>query len=421
MMAAHRPDICDRWLAAPLADKLSRPYIHILFGARQTGKSTLLKSLLPDDAFCIDLADPEERHRHLAQPGLLARQCRALPGRETATAVFIDEAQTAPSIFDAVQSLYDADKARWRFVLCGSSARKLRQSGANLLPGRSVLHHLETLTLIEQPPPQQAAPLVESPLAFAWQTSGQHHLFPAWDIEERLAFGALPGVVTAAEDERADLLRTYATAFLEEDIRREALVKDYGAFLRFLQLAAQESGRVVNFSAISRDAGVSIPTIKSHYQLLEDMFVGFAVPGFSGSPRRNLLSTPRFFFFDLGIRNAAAGLMPGLDTARAQAGSLFEQWVGLELWKRLRYQRQGRLHYLRTADGAEVDFIVETADRLIPIEVKWTDRPSPSDARHLTVFLREHPDKATRGWVVCRCPRPEALTDQVTAIPWWML
>jgi predicted AAA+ superfamily ATPase len=421
MTTTFRPDICDRWLAAPLASKLGRPYIHILFGARQTGKSTLLKGLLPDDAFCIDLADPEERNRHLAQPGLLARQCRALPRQETAVTVFIDEAQTAPSVFDAVQSLYDVDKTRWRFLLCGSSARKLRQTGANLLPGRSVLHHLETLTLLEQPPPSQPTPSVESPLPFAWQTSDHNRFFPAWDIEERLAFGALPGIVTAAGDDRADLLRTYATVFLEEEIRREALVKDYGGFLRFLQLAAQESGRVVNFSAISRDAGISIPTIKSHYQLLEDMFVGFFVPGFSGSPRRNLLSTPRFFFFDLGIRHAAAGLMPGFDTARAQAGPLFEQWVGLELWKRLRYQREGRLHYLRTADGAEVDFIVEMRDRLIPIEVKWTDRPSPGDARHLTIFLREHPDEATHGWVVCRCPRPEALTDQVTAIPWWML
>ena len=419
---SHNPVIHDRWLAGALAAKLGRPYVHILFGARQTGKSTLLKGLVPEDAFSINLADPEERNRHIAQPGLLARQCLALPRRETRQAVFIDEAQTVPSVFDAVQSLYDADKTRWGFVLCGSSARKLRQTGANLLPGRGILHHLEALTLAEQPAPQGAAAPGESPLPFDWEDAGAaRRLFPAWDIEERLAFGALPGIVTAAQADRADLLRTYATVFLEEEIRREAQVRDYGGFLRFLQLAAQESGQIINFATISRDAGLSIPTVKSHYQLLEDMFTGFMVTAFSGSARRRLLSSPRFFFFDLGVRNAAAGLTPGLDTARSQTGALFEQWVGIELWKRLRYLGRGRLHHMRTAEGAEIDFIVETGGRLIPIEVKWTERPSPSDARHVAAFLREHPGKAERGWVVCRCPRPEALSGNVTAIPWWML
>ena len=423
------PAIQDRWLADTLAAKLGRPYIHILFGARQTGKSTLLKRLIPGDALFINLADPEERNRHIAQPGLLARQCQSLPQRKTPQTVFIDEAQTVPSVFDAVQSLYDADKTRWRFILCGSSARKLRQSGANLLPGRSILHHLEALTLTEQPPPKNPATSTSSSstqslLPFAWQNAAPktpRRLFPAWDIEERLAFGALPGIVTTAEEDRADLLQTYSTVFLEEEIRREALVKDYGGFLRFLQLAAQESGQVTNFTAISRDAGISVPTVKSHYQLLEDMFVGFAMPAFSGSARRKLLSAPRFFFFDLGVRNAAAGLTPGLDTAKAQSGPLFAQWVGIELWKRLRYLRKGSLSHMRTLDGTEVDFVVEMDKRLIPIEVKWTTRPSLTDARHLTTFLREHPTKAERGWVVCRCPRPEALSENITAIPWWML
>ena len=422
-MISQDSNIQDRWLADAIAGKLGRPFVHILFGARQTGKSTLLKHLMPEDAFCVNLADPEERNRHITRPGLLARQCQALPRGKTPRTVFIDEAQTVPSIFDAVQSLYDTDKSRWRFVLCGSSARKLRQTGANLLPGRSILHHLEALTLAEQPPPQKSVALApgESPLPFAWESDAPRRLFPAWDIEERLVFGALPGIVNADGEDRADLLRTYSTVFLEEEIRRDALVKDYGGFLRFLQLAAQESGQITNFAAISRETGLSIPTVKSHYQLLEDMFVGFTVTAFSGSARRKLLSSPRFFFFDTGIRNAAAGLALSHDTATAQVGALFEQWVGIELWKRLRYLRKGRLHHMRTADGAEIDFIIETGGSLIPIEVKWTEHPSLADARHLTAFLQEHPKKAKRGWVVCRCPRPEALSGNITAIPWWAL
>ncbi|MBN8246112.1 MAG: AAA family ATPase, partial [Verrucomicrobia bacterium] len=132
----------DRWLADPLRKKLSRPFVHLVFGARQTGKSTLIRSLLPDDSLVINLADPTERSLHLVDPGRFLADCRALKPRAGGRFVFVDEAQTVPAIFDAVQTLYDADRTRWRFVLCGSSARKLRSTGANLLPGRSFLHRL---------------------------------------------------------------------------------------------------------------------------------------------------------------------------------------------------------------------------------------------------------------------------------------
>ena len=157
--------------------------------------------------------------------------------------------------------------------------------------------------------------------------------------------------------------------------------------------------------------------MKAYYQLLEDMFIGFRVPAFSGSPRKSLLSTERFYFFDLGVRNAAAELPLEAAAVRANPGPLFEQWVGIELWKRLQYLGSGKLHYLRTKAGAEVDFIVARAGRLVPIEVKWTERPTKGDARHLRTFLDEHPGKARQGYVVCRCPVPLAIDDRVTALP----
>ena len=168
-------------------------------------------------------------------------------------------------------------------------------------------------------------------------------------------------------------------------------------FVRFLQLAARESGQILNYAAISHETGISQPTVKNYYQLLEDMFVGFRVPAYSRSPRKNLLSTPKFFLFDLGVRHTAAGLKPSADLVHANPGPLFEQWVGIELWKRLQYLGEGTLFYQRTRDGAEVDFIVEHGGRLTPIEVKWTERPSLSDARHLLTFLGEHPRNARRG------------------------
>jgi predicted AAA+ superfamily ATPase len=392
-----------------------------MFGARQTGKSTLLRKLLPEGTMEVDLSDPSVRSSYLMEPERLIAECRMLPARRGAAYVFVDEAQTVPGIFDAVQHLYDRDKYRWRFVLCGSSARKLRKTGTNLLPGRSFLHHLFPLTLAERPPvpePSSGA----SPVRFPWpQRKPPPDLFPAADLETRLAFGELPGIAVAPESDRNQLLHAYAVAHLEEEIRREAMVKDWASFLRFLRLAATESGQILNFAAISRETGLSQPTVKSHYQLLEDMFIGFTIPAWSGSPRKHLLSTPRFLIFDLGLRHAAAGLKASRSVVRANPGPLFEQWVGIELWKRLQYLGGGELYYLRTKDGAEVDFIVSYKGKLTPIEVKWTENPARANARHLLTFLREHPKAAKHAYLVCRCRRPMFLDDRVTALPWFCL
>jgi predicted AAA+ superfamily ATPase len=412
----------DRWYAAPLKERLKRPVVHLIFGARQTGKSTLLNTLLPEDTLRIDLSNPEDRSWFLAKPGDFIRQCRALPETREGQVVFVDEVQAVPDILDAVQHLFDGDRRRWRFVLCGSSARKLRRTGANLLPGRSFVHRLYPLTLVEQPAPVRSSISEESPLNLPWSRGkAPARPFPAWELELRLAYGALPGIVAGNEKDRRELLRAYSVIHLEEEIRREALVRDWGAFVRFLQFAAIESGHILNFAAISKETGISQPTIKAYYQLLEDMFVGFRVPAYTRSPRKNLLSTPKFIFFDLGVRNAAAGLTPSRETVRANPGPLFEQWVGIELWKRLQYLGRGQLHYLRTRQGAEVDFIVEQINRLTPIEVKWTEHPTLQDARHLVNFLDEHPKQAKRGYLICRCARPMEIQDRVIALPWHCL
>ncbi|MBI3866907.1 MAG: ATP-binding protein [Verrucomicrobia bacterium] len=412
----------DRWYASALQSKLGRPFVHLLFGARQTGKSTLLNSLMPEDVLRFNLADPHERSRHLANPGEFAQACRSLPSDRKGQFVFVDEAQSVPSIFDAVQMLYDADKSRWRFVLCGSSARKLRLTGANLLPGRSFVHHLFPLTLAEQPVKEARLAHAATPLPFPWSDgNAAKHPFPAWDLLTRLAYGGLPGIVTADQQDRAGLLRGYAFVHLEEEIRREALVRDWGAFVRFLQLAAAESGQILNYANISQEAGISQPTVKGYYQLLEDMFVGVRVSAYAKSPRKNLLATPKFLFFDLGVRHAAAGLNPSPDLVKANPGAVFEQWVGIELWNRLQYLGGGKLYHQRTRDGAEVDFIIEQRGRLTPIEVKWTENPSVSDARHLLAFLNEKPKEAKHGYVICRCPRPLQLHEQITALPWFCL
>lgn len=411
------PRMLPRWYQEVLRKRLQRPYVHIVMGARQTGKSTLLRALLPADALVIDLSAPGPRTHYLADPERFVAECRALPKRRGPTHVFVDEAQNVPALFDAVQHLYDQDRRRWRFILCGSSARRLRQTGTNLLPGRSMLHRLFPLTMAERPPdPEPTAPGgMLLPLRWPKPPAAR---FPAADLETRLAYGELPGVVTAPERDRGHLLRTYAVVHLEEEIRREAMLRDWAAFLRFLHLAARESGQIVNHSAISRETGVSQPTVKSHYQLLEDMFLGFHLPAWSRSPRKGILSTPRFLFFDVGLRHAAAGLEVGRATVRSDPGRAFEQWVGIELWKRVQYLGQASLHYQRTKDGAEVDYVVEHRGRLTPVEVRWTERPTSGDCRHLLTFLDENSPAARRGLLVCRCARPMQIHERVLAVPW---
>jgi predicted AAA+ superfamily ATPase len=406
-----------RFFTSRFATQSAKPYVSLLFGARQTGKSTLLRSVYPAPALRIDLANAEDRLRYGTSATGFLQACRGLaPGRQPST-VIVDEAQLSPDIFNAVQHLYDEDKKRWRFILCGSSARKLRRIGANLLPGRSLYHRLYPLMQAEIAPGLDPASPVPSP---NWAEPVARP-FPALTLNDRLAYGALPGIVAAPEEDRAALLRSYAAIYLEEEVRREASTVNLASFARFLQLAALESGQIVNYAALARQTGLTGKTIQSYYALLEDMFVGFSLPAFSGSARQGVLSTPRFYFFDLGVRHAAAGLPPEPTLVLAHPGPLLEQWVGLELWKRLGYLGEGRLSYFRTKTGVEVDFILEHRGKLLPIEVKWTDRPDLSDARHLSGFLDEHKKVANEGLIICRCPRPLQLAPGIRALPWWML
>ncbi len=435
----HCMQLYDRLYASSFSHKISHPFVHIMFGTRQTGKSTLIRSIIPPESLVFDFSNPSQRLQFAANPDRFIDMYRALPSSESPRFIFLDEVQSVPELFDAVQFLYDEEKRsapderRTRFILCGSSARRLRRTGTNLLPGRSILHHLYPLTSIEYQP--------FIPAGFPVETLyGSRSLvpifkdeprlvspFPKRTLEDRMIYGELPAMaIPYAErgtnaDPRRELLRSYVAAYIEEELHRETQIREWGPFLRFLSLAAYESGGIMNFAGIAKESGLSAPTVKAHYQLLEDMFLGFMVPAFSESSRKTALSTPRFFFIDLGLRNAAAGLSLTPDTLLANPGPLFEQWVGIELYKRLSYLGDSQLSYFRTAGGAEVDFIIEQSGILYPIEVKWTENPTTKDARHLESFLQDHRDRTSHGYIVCRAPYPLAVSNTVTAIPWWLL
>ena len=414
----------NRWYEARLRRFIVKPFVHIMFGARQTGKSTLIKQIIPPDALVINLAEPQERMKYLGDPQELIRNCRALKKGEEPRYVFIDEVQMVPDLFNAIQSLYDTDKTAFRFILCGSSARRLKATGANLLPGRSILHRL--YPLINEEYDREAGVFGEefSPLILerALEREVKTQPFPERGLEDRLAFGDLPGIAALDDMEvRREVLKSYAAIHLEGEIRREANLRNLPAFLRFLKLAAVNSGSMVNLLGLSKEVGISAPTVRAYYQLLEDMFIGFTVPSFSGSEQKSLVSAGRFYFFDMGVRNAAAGIRIDESIISLDPGHFFEQWVGMELYRKLSYAGEGRLSHYRTRGGAEIDFILERDDEWIPIEAKWTQSPSLKDARHMRTFIEASKGRARRAYIVCRCSRPQQLDEHITAIPWQLL
>ena len=408
-----------RSLLGPLLGPVSREKVNLLFGARQTGKTELLRQVLrrSEPAQLFDLQDSALRRQLETDPSRFGREVRALP--KQTKVVVVDEIQKVPALLEEVQALYDAAPTRWRFFLTGSSARRLRAGAANLLPGRSHLYRIHPVTRWEEGAddleigePSQSVPAGQSlPPPFAEQT-----------LMRRLLFGSLPGVRMESTASATATLDAYVATYVEEEVRREALVRDLGQFQDFLRLAALESGQVMNLVKLSQESGVPASTLKLHYQVLVDTFLGHWMPAYGHPSRKRVLTTPRFYWFDLGVRNAAAQLPPTRELLQSQPGPLLEQWVAQELIARAdRLGRGHRVSFWRTVDGVEVDFVFEGPRADLPIEVKWTERPRPEDARHVELFLDRFGDRAKRGLVVCRCERPQQLTDRVTAIPWSQL
>lgn len=401
----------QRVLGESLLGTQSAGKVRLVFGARQTGKSTIMRQQEKQGAVFINLQDQRQRLDLERDPAALTKRLKAIEG--TGITVLIDEIQKVPSLLDEVQYLYDENPGKYDFCLTGSSARRLKVSSANLLPGRSHLYHLTPLILQERKG-TQAGTVLPLMISSTFQPG-----FPPANLEDMLIFGNLPGLVLEAKETRVRTLESYVELYLEEEIRREAIVRNLGAFQQFLELAAMETGKTINLTAISRESGIPVATLRVFYQVLEDTFVGYRIPAFGERSRKRILTTPKFLFFDLGVRNAAARLPLSDVLLRTQGGQLLENWVGSELVHRCLYAgRTWRVSYWRTIHQVEVDYVLETPEETIPIEVKWTEWPSESDTRHLRLFLNTYSDKAKRGFLVCRCREPLQLTPSIQAIPW---
>ncbi len=398
-----------RIIQEDLVKSVDKRQSFFLLGPRQVGKTTLIQELLAgnSDVHSIPLQDPNLRLAYERDPGLLTRQFSVTGTHKT---IFIDEVQKVPELLDAAQLLIDEKKAN--FILTGSSARKLRKSGANLLPGRVKSFHMDPLMwgelgwIKEQSCPELALPPLETEVRFS--------------LDESLIFGSLPGILSLPNaQDRKDFLQAYATLYLEEEIRAEALTRKVGAFSRFLELAAQESGTSPNLSKLSMEAGVSVPTLREYYSILQETLVLERIDPYLKNSRKRILSMPRYYFFDIGVRNALAR-MP-LESAAAQMlkGPLFEHAVMLEIIRRVRAMRKDwRVCFWRTAAGAEVDCIIDMGERVIPIEIKASRSVRKADVKGLSIFLADYPIVAKQGYVITMGDVPERLAENIVAIPW---
>jgi predicted AAA+ superfamily ATPase len=322
----------------------------LLLGPRQVGKTTLLRSLQPD--VVVDLADLGALRRYQQRPEILGEELAALPAKTRLT-VLVDEVQRVPAILDVVQAWIDREKGRIRFLLTGSSARKLRRGQANLLPGRVHLHYLHPLLAAE--------------------------IGAEFDLGRALAHGTLPGVYAERDPAaRARTLESYTNLYLREEVQAESLVRDLGGYGRLLDVVAARSGSILNLRALCKDAEIPYETARRYLEVLEDTLIVFRVPAWSGADVRSLVGHPRVFVFDSGVRNALLRrpLDRPLDDER---GLLLEHFIAAEIRRRVENAWYGaKLYHFRDRGGAEVDFVLEVGRELWAIEVK-----SGSDVRDL--------------------------------------
>lgn len=398
-----------RNLEQRLKQLISKQQSALIFGPRQTGKTTLVKKVLADYPGVINypLQIPGIRHEMEADASCIIRHIEAYPGKPV---VFIDEAQKVPELFDSVQYLIDEKKAH--FIITGSSARKLKRKGTNLLPGRVKTFRLDPLLWNELGWIEKQA----SGILKIQNINTAHN----YSFEQSLVFGSLPGIVNLPDDgERKDILTAYTHIYLEEEIRAEALSRKIGAFGRFLELAAQESGTNPNMTKLSLESGVSVPTIKEFYSILEDTLVVEKIEPYLKNARKRILTSPRYYFFDIGVRNALARVPLTASLINIDKGKLFEHAVILEIIRRIRaLNLDYKVCYWRTGGGAEVDCIIDTGAMVIPVEIKAGTRVSLSDVRGLLSFIDSYKKQVKHAYVITNGRLPEKLSDKITAVPW---
>lgn len=350
-----------------------------LWGARQTGKSTLLQSLFPRSPR-YDLLLAGEFARLIQNPSLLREEL--LAGHPLKMPVIIDEIQKVPALLDEIQWLIV--NHRIQFVLCGSSARKLKRGGANLLGGRALRYELFPLVYKEIPD-------------FNLLRAINNGLIPRHYLSERPKM----------------LLESYIGVYLKEEVAAEALTRNIPAFARFLEISAFSNGHIVNYQNIASECGISPITVKEYFQILVDTLIGRWIPVYQKKPKRRVIHAPRFYFFDVGIVNHLLKRHQ-IEYDSEAFGLAFEHLILQELLAYSHYSgKYFNINYWRTASQLEVDFIL--GDHETAIEVKASKNVASHHMKGLKSFQEEY--KTKHSIIVSLDPKPR-LSDGILILPW---
>jgi len=331
-----------------------------LFGPRGTGKSTWLKTF-GAQAVWVDLLDPETYRTCLANPERLRQ---LVDGAPQATRVIIDEVQKAPQLLDVVHQLIEEKRRPLQFILTGSSARKLKRTGVDLLAGRVLIKTLHPFMAAE--------------------------LGPHFDMQRALRLGMLPLVLDS--DEPEETLRSYVSLYLREEVQAEGLVRNVGNFSRFLEAMSLSHGAQVNISNIARECQVGRKTAEGFLEILEDLLLGFRIRPFTKRARRKLVAHPKFYYMDTGVFRSLRPKGP-LDAPEMIGGTCIEGLVAQHLRAWMAYSRGDcEMYFWRTKSGLEVDFVLYGENTFLAVEVKKARSVFPTDVRALAAFREDYPE-----------------------------
>lgn len=364
-----------------------------LFGPRGVGKTSLLHSTFSEKTTVwIDLLNDELLDRYSVRPQLLRQEIEGLETEKAVEWVVIDEVQKAPKLLNVVHQMIES-KRKYRFALTGSSARRLKQKGVNLLAGRAWVKHLHP---------------------FAAKELGDR-----FDLQFALEWGTLPKTtLLSSADERAEFLRSYGLTYVRTEVQEEQWVKKLEPFRKFLPIAAQMNGKPLNHSSIARDVGVDTTTVQSYYEILEDTLLGFHLPAFSLSVRKQQRQASKFFFFDTGVKRALGRqLSLPLTPQTSEYGFAFEHWLLCEMMRLNDYfNKDFEFSYLQTKDHAEIDCIISRpGNSHVLIEIKSSNAVSERDARHLERFAQDIP--ASQCYILSLDPVAKKFGSTL-AVPW---
>lgn len=352
-----------------------------LLGPRGTGKTWLTQRLFPD-ALRIDLLDPETVRSMSARPERLRE---LLAARPDARQVVVDEVQKLPDLLEVAHLLIE-EKRNVQFIFTGSSARKLRRAGVDLLGGRAAQKSLH--------------PFMAAELGSGFQ------------LDEALRLGMLP-VVLAAKDP-AEILRAYNGLYLREEVQMEGMVRSVGSFSRFLEAISFSHGAVLNLANVARECQVNRKTVEGFLEILEDLLLAFRVPVFTRRAQRELAVHPKFYFFDAGVFRANRPAGP-LDAPAEIDGAALEGLVAQHLRAWCDYSGGNhRLHYWQTRSKVEIDFVVYGENGFHALEVKNSVRVRPEDLRGLKKFGEDFPE--SRRWLLYR-GKERLLIDDILCLP----